>query len=628
MNAYLQWFRGIIALGILVNATFFIPALFAPKYLLVTLGLPLEVTPPVWLGNAGMLLVSLGFFYATAAFAPNRYPLYTWLTVFSRLIAVAFWISVVQIPSLRGIFIPFLALDSTFGIVLGTLLQLGLPEENRLIPTLQEVVSQIGAGIQTLWRSLFVKLVAASLVLSIAILGYGVWENLIKTEPLPNYTDPAQHFKYGVIGLAQDYRVPYWIWRVLPELFPEKLPEPGNIASLGLIFEPKPEESLPPGVPIGFAYRQVGYPSVEPNCALCHTSTYRQTPESLPQVLLGAPAHELRLQQFQRFLYACANDPKFTTSNVIEAINRVHPLSWLESLIYQFLIIPVTKQGLLQQQIDYAWQNQRPPQGPGRVDTFNPSKINVYHLPDDGTIGTTDLPQIWNQKLRENMYLHWDGNNNKLVERNYAAAMAVGATPKSVLPDSFNRVTNYLLTLNPPKFPYPTDPDKVAQGEVIFKAECASCHAFDGNRVGQVIPIEDIGSDRHRLDSFTEELVEKFHQQGFAPWTSFDAYRKTNGYSNTPLDGIWARGPYLHNGSVPTLWDLLQPEANRPQLFYTGSNIIDPEKVGFVSQGSKVAAQGFRFDVQIPGNSNQGHLYGTQLSDADKQVLIEYLKTL
>ena len=89
-NKYLQWFKGIILVGILVNSAFFIPALLAPKFLQVSVGLPFDSNPLVWLGNAGMLLLSISLFYAPAAFAPTRFPIYTWMTVFSRLIAVAF----------------------------------------------------------------------------------------------------------------------------------------------------------------------------------------------------------------------------------------------------------------------------------------------------------------------------------------------------------------------------------------------------------------------------------------------------------------------------------------------------------------------------------------------------------
>src|SRR5262249_44538825 len=148
----------------------------------------------------------------------------------------------------------------------------------------------------------------------------------------------------------------------------------------------------------------------------------------------------------------------------------------------------------------------------------------VFHQPDDGTIGTTDLPQVWNQRPREHMWLHWDGNNNEIQQRNYAAAMAVGATPESVVPENFQRVTDYLLDLQPPRFPFPIDATKASRGAAVFGTACASCHAFGSCQIGQVVEIAQIGTDRHRLDSFTPALVNQFHTFTTPPFV-FTAYR-------------------------------------------------------------------------------------------------------
>ena len=95
-------------------------------------------------------------------------------------------------------------------------------------------------------------------------------------------------------------------------------------------------------------------------------------------------------------------------------------------------------------------------------------------------------------------------------------------------------------------------------------------------------------------------------------------------YKARPLNGIWATAPYLHNGSVPTLHDLLLPAGERPRTFAVGRMEYDPRKVGYVSDG-----QGpFVVDTSVPGNSNRGHEYGAQLSDGDRWALVEYLKTL
>jgi hypothetical protein len=292
--------------------------------------------------------------------------------------------------------------------------------------------------------------------------------------------------------------------------------------------------------------------------------------------------------------------------------------------VYENVIIPATREAFLEQRKNYLWQlaHGRPRQGRGRTDTFNTTKLAVLKMPDDKSIGTTDLPQTWNQGRRRDMWLHWDGNNNSIEQRNYAAAMAVGATPYSVRPDSFKRVTDYLWSLDAPQYPLPIDGPKAAQGRQVFLQICADCHSWDSPKVGQVLADEQVGTDRHRMDSFTQGLVDSFHKIAYAPFR-FTAYKKQNNYSNVPLDGIWARGPYLHHGAVPTLWDLLQQPAMRPKTFYRGSNVLDPVRVGFVSSGP----EGFLYDTSLPGNGNGGHLYGTQLSDDEKWALVEFLKT-
>lgn len=114
-------------------------------------------------------------------------------------------------------------------------------------------------------------------------------------------------------------------------------------------------------------------------------------------------------------------------------------------------------------------------------------------------------------------------------------------------------------------------------------------------------------------------------------------------YKGRPLGGVWATAPYLHNGSVPTLYDLLLPPSQRPQSFVLGTREFDPQKVGYVYQGSAppylseqaLKDSPFEFRVKdglgrtIAGNSNAGHDYGNaQLSDAERWALVEYLKAV
>ena len=96
-------------------------------------------------------------------------------------------------------------------------------------------------------------------------------------------------------------------------------------------------------------------------------------------------------------------------------------------------------------------------------------------------------------------------------------------------------------------------------------------------------------------------------------------------YKARPLDGVWATAPYLHNGSVPSLYELLLPPSERVKVFYVGNREFDPVSVGFVSRDLRNA---FRFDTHHPGNWNTGHTYGTDLSEEQRLDLLEFLKTL
>ncbi|HEX2311080.1 MAG TPA: hypothetical protein VHH91_10200, partial [Vicinamibacterales bacterium] len=88
------------------------------------------------------------------------------------------------------------------------------------------------------------------------------------------------------------------------------------------------------------------------------------------------------------------------------------------------------------------------------------------------------------------------------------------------------------------------------------------------------------------------------------------------------------RAPYLHNGSVPTLTDLLEPVERRPARFWRGYDVYDPVRVGFVTRGPGIERSATLHDVARPGNSNAGHVYGTALPADQKRALLEYLKTM
>jgi hypothetical protein len=234
------------------------------------------------------------------------------------------------------------------------------------------------------------------------------------------------------------------------------------------------------------------------------------------------------------------------------------------------------------------------------------------------------------------MQLHWDGNNTMVEERNKSAAFGTGTTPATIDLEAIGRLENWLLDLKAPAYPFSVDATLAARGAPIYREYCASCHGangqdFSGVQVGKVTPLADIGTDRGRLDSYTYELaVNQATLYAGYPWR-FQHFRKTFGYANMPLDGVWLRAPYLHNGSVPNLRALLEPAAKRTRTFYRGNDLYDQKNVGFVADVATEAGRNyFLYDTRLPGNGNGGHegkAYGTSLPAADKAALVEYLKT-
>jgi mono/diheme cytochrome c family protein len=342
-------------------------------------------------------------------------------------------------------------------------------------------------------------------------------------------------------------------------------------------------------------------------------------------------------------------------------------LNFFQRLIYRYIVFPRVQQGLvsLSQQFTFLSKQNSGGEsrasrynpyydwGPGRVDTFNPYKaiqfnfpMDAAHITETALNGSADFPSIWEQRPRDGMHLHWDGNNTSVDERNLSAALGAGVTPVTVDIAAIKRVRSWIWNLRPPPFPDPSaiDTAKVENGRQVFATYCAGCHGmkpasgeydYDTYRypqLGQIVDLDKISTDRGRWESYTQNFAaaQNMLYAGY-PWR-FTHFRKTAGYANAPLDGIWARSPYLHNGSVPTLRDLLEPAAQRPKKWYRGDDILDTAKVGYRSDGYGYDLKElFLYDTSIPGNSNSGHegkIYGTGLPSADKDALVEYMKTL
>jgi hypothetical protein len=464
-------------------------------------------------------------------------------------------------------------------------------------------------------------LVVVAIVL-VAVVGYFAVPHYLSASTPIDYSDISEQYKYGSIG-SDANGLPYRIWKALPEVFQDKLPGKGY-ESLGFIRE----EGKP--TPIGVSMRKGFISRVGLNCALCHTGTVRESDTGKQLILLAGTAQQMDLGKYINFLFACAKDPRFTKDNLMAVMEKDEALGLLEKLIYPS-VIEATKRALLEQAQALSFMESRPELGPGRVDTFNPYKVLFFHqdMENDTSIGTAKFPAVWNQKLKEGLWMHWDGNNNSLDERNISAALGAGADQKTVDLQRIGRIKEWIIQLPKPDYPFSINEHLASAGEKIYDQNCANCHSPGAASFGAVTPVTELMTDPHRVNAFTPELATLMNSLGTGYAWRFSHFKPTNGYANRPLDGIWGRSPYLHNGSVPTVRDLLNVPEQRPKVFYKGYNVYDQRDLGFVSTlPEKDGRQFFKFDTTLPGNANTGHLYGTQLSESDKEALLEYLKHL
>jgi mono/diheme cytochrome c family protein len=470
------------------------------------------------------------------------------------------------------------------------------------------------------------------LVILVGVGGAIGWYKFFREEPQPGWVTatPDMRFKYGSIGAEHDAGIPYWIFLVLPRMFPEKLPGPGGYASLGVAWEQGQE------LPIGFTKKVIGFPRVANNCASCHTASYRKRASDNPVFVPTGPNHTLNLQAFFRFVVDCAKDPRFNAAEIMSEIALVYKLPFLDKLIYRYILIPITKKRLLEREQQFQWVYHKgfPLWGRGRDDAMNLTKYFLLKWPMDDSIGPTDMPSVWNLKKyqpEKSMLMNLAGDSHDARSVIIDSALGLlGAAPhdREDFLEQIDWLVKYLSEKQAPRYPFPIDQQQAEAGRAVFDAHCARCHASE--RTGTRVPAEEIGTDRERLKTWSKQAAIESNKvvRGFGIERRGLVENEPSGYIAAFLDGVWLRAPYLHNGSVPTLRDMLKPVAERPKVFYRGYDVYDPVDVGFVSQGVEAERVGTKYDVSQRASGNQGHEFGTNLSAKEKDSLIEYLKTL
>jgi mono/diheme cytochrome c family protein len=203
----------------------------------------------------------------------------------------------------------------------------------------------------------------------------------------------------------------------------------------------------------------------------------------------------------------------------------------------------------------------------------------------------------------------------------------------------FADIYAYLESLRPPRYPWKIDSELAAAGEPVFRQNCSSCHGTYrkiSRYPEKLVPIDVVQTDRVRLDALTPEHRRRYGQSWFASYNQPPVVEDPQGYIAPPLDGVWASAPYFHNGSVPTLWHVLNSN-QRPRIWRrTSDEGYDRQKVGLeietfedLPAGTKSHSERRRyFDTTKKGKSAAGHTFPDKLSQEEKRALLEYLKTL
>ena len=247
----------------------------------------------------------------------------------------------------------------------------------------------------------------------------------------------------------------------------------------------------------------------------------------------------------------------------------------------------------------------------------------------------TDVPPWWNVKKKNALYYNGLGvkDFSRLILASELVAMGDSAEARKVdthAPD----VLAWIKSIQPPKYPFTIDAMLAASGKTIFEATCSKCHGTygaSGTYPNLLLDASSVGTDAALVDAYTvnPEYNTWYNKSWFAQGVGAGNLVPTKGYVAPPLDGIWATAPYFHNGSVPTLDDVLN-SGQRPKYWSRTFDDADYDKAkvgwNYTVQTTKVDVK--TYDTSLKGYGNGGHTYGDVLSVGDKKALVEYLKTL
>jgi mono/diheme cytochrome c family protein len=391
-------------------------------------------------------------------------------------------------------------------------------------------------------------------------------------------------------------------------------------------------------------------------CAACHAGpVYAADGAPLTQAAwLGSPNTSIDLEAYTRAVTQALRSGLRDEPRLMAAVETLFPDTdaW-ERASLRWAVIPLAKRRL-QTIPDGAGPLPFSNGSPGVTNGVAALKLQGRTARDAMEAGFTSVPDLadrgfrtallqdgayappgrprWRPMTRDDIT---PAHRDRLADMvSFFTVPSMGQTPKGAhaqIPAA-RRTFAWLAERRPQAFPGPIDAGLAARGAATYARACASCHGeYDGppehprlarfpNWRGRY------GTDPARAEAFTPALSRYVADSPYR--TVIDA-RRTGEYAAPPLAGLWSSAPYLHNGSVPTLAQLmlLEPRAER---FAVGGHALDFKTVGVAyPAGYSAWSRPAVYDTRLPGRSNRGHeaQFGG-LSPEDRWALIEYLKRL
>jgi cytochrome c5 len=381
--------------------------------------------------------------------------------------------------------------------------------------------------------------------------------------------------------------------KVLPELERQKM----IYDRYGLV-----TNNINPQMPLGFVIKSNG--NLGMNCLVCHAGNLNGTP------YMGLPNSRIDLR------------------SLIEDIAKMHPLLKIPTLMTRN-IFPQTR-GLINPIGEVALAL-----------SFRDQAMNLTAMPRSFPYSKDSVVNAmpwWNVSKKSRYFSDAFFPSRRIFLSISSAIWATGIEFRSQEAELESIFTD-INSLEAPKYPMPVNEEKVTRGLQVFRNNCARCHGShedNPNFPDRIIPWDVVRTDPVRA---LDPELEKFRRAIFQTWLgkeNANLYRiAPGGYLAVPLNGVWATAPYFHNGSVPTLYDVIFTET-RPKIWMETNHSVDFEKVGLSYAPLKMMPKNLRYKFQLRriynteqrGFSNSGHYFSSELNLEERFDLLEYLKTL